>query len=495
MLSIWVFGAWFLSKTADFARPTALNRLYSWLWLSLMLWALLVAATVLQDDAQIASGYFIVWNFFAFALASLIGFAELWALDKRSDFAAKQIEENDSPSRRRESAISKNRRTSAAESGRLSPRVQSEEPIEEAVEEEPTESTSLLGPRQRTTFANYASSIPESLEDLKTHQPYEYEQEWSGKLPSWTWLLQLLVAAPVTVILLGQVGLDLTSGLNQTLSDGSSPLTVYVLVAISAILVLLPLTPFLHRITYHIPTFLLLIFIGTLIYNLVAFPFSGSNRLKVYFIQQVNLDTGSNRVSIASTDNPYVLDVIHSLPSSAGQSIDKEDSPKRDLFKYSWVGLPPQVVPPIAPSVPPELGYADWLSFNATRISVNEARFSVRGRNTRACRILFDKPISDFRLEGGATDSRFPTINDHGVSQVRLWSREWENTWNVTVTWNSAESEDNGEGQDGRVVCLWNEEHEGTIPALDEFRRFAPPWSIATKLDDGLVEGYKTFFV
>ena len=495
LLSVWFFVAWFLSKAANFARPTALHRHYSFLWLTLFFWALLVVITILEDDAHIASGYFVVWSFFAVAIAAMVGLLELSALKKRADFAGTQIEDPDAPNHRRESAVSRSRRISAAGSGRFSTRGQEEsETAEEAIEEEPTESTSLLRPSRRTTFANYASSIPESTKESTNSEPYEHEQQWSGSLPTWTWLIQLLIAGPMTVILVGQMGLDITVGLYQTLTDGSSPLVVYLLIAICTIMILLPLTPFLHRFTYHVPIFLLFVFIGTLIYNLVAFPFSSSNRFKIYWIQRINLDTGINNVSISTPDTPEVLDIINSLPSSAGQSLLKGDSVRRDLVEHSWVGIPPEVVPSADPLLPPGLGYVDWLSFNATRTSINQARFSVRGRNTRSCRILFDKPLSDFTVDGGTADPRFPSFSDNGISQVRLWSREWERTWEVTVTWPEY-GEDTGDGQDGRIVCLWNEEHEGTIPALDEFRRFAPPWAIATKLDDGLVEGYKTFFV
>jgi uncharacterized membrane protein len=37
----------------------------------------------------------------------------------------------------------------------------------------------------------------------------------------------------------------------------------------------------------EIPLFLLFVFIGTMIYNLVAFPFADSNRLKLFFLQEV----------------------------------------------------------------------------------------------------------------------------------------------------------------------------------------------------------------
>jgi hypothetical protein len=43
---------------------------------------------------------------------------------------------------------------------------------------------------------------------------------------------------------------------------------------------------------------------------------------------------------------------------------------------------------------------------------------------------------------------------------------------------------------------LWSDANEsGVIPALDEIRRFLPVWTAVSKLDDGLVVGFKRFKV
>src|SRR5438046_1945624 len=115
-------------------------------------------------------------------------------------------------------------------------------------------------------------------------------------MPSWTWFVQFLIVAPFTLIVFGQVGLLVVDGLSQTGVDGSSLTLPFILIALFSIILLLPLGPFAHRFTYHIPYFLFLVFVGTLIYNLVAFPFSASNRYKAYFIQTVDLESGQNEV-------------------------------------------------------------------------------------------------------------------------------------------------------------------------------------------------------
>jgi hypothetical protein len=306
---------------------------------------------------------------------------------------------------------------------------------------------------------------------------YAYEQLWSAKLPKWTWVLQLLLLAPIVIILIGQLGLFLTSALHQTGQDGSSVLTVYLLIVAFAVLLLSPILPFVHRYTYHIPVFLLLVFIGTLIYNLTAFPFSSTNRLKLFFIQEVDLDTGINHASLTGIP-PFVNEAVNAIPSVASRNTTCDWLGPR--LKCSWEGLPPQVVEAVG---------NDWVSFNVSKTGSRSATFDISGKNTRGCKLLFDSPISDFSVAGGAFDELFPHINHHGTKEIRLWSRTWERTWTVNLQWLKGELS-------GRVVCLWSDNNSpGLIPALDEIRHYIPDWVAITMLSDGLVEGSKSFTV
>ena len=493
MLSVWIFAAWFLSRVADFIRPTAFHRSFAMVWLFVLGWVVLVIATVYEEKLKIASGYYVVFNFCLISLATLIAFLEQFTLETRCDFAESMHEEN---------ADSRHRQSSVPRSNASRERSASQEPRaeEEDGEEEATESTSLL--RQgRATFANYTSDERTEegpandeeavhVEDPRATKVYEHEQLWSYSLPTWTWLLQFLLLAVIPVIIAGQLGLLLTSAAHQVAADGSPVLMPYLVVAFCSILILVPLSPFIHRLTYHIPLFLLAVFVGTVIYNLVAFPFSDNSRLKLYFVQRVNLDTGANEVAINGMDSLYIDKVIASLPSAAGQTVSVSASRRTDLVEHTFAGLSPLVVPNTREGIPPSTGYADWLHVNATRtLHKNEARISLFGRNTRSCRLFFAPPVADFRVDGSDADARFPGIPDEGVSEIRLWSRDWERGWTVTVRWTG------DGGLDGQAVCLWNDEGTGGIPALQEIRRFAPDWAAVTKLDDGLVEGSKVFLV
>lgn len=499
MLSAWLFVAWFGFRAIDFVRPTALHRAYSFLWMYIGGWMALVVATVFEQSQKLAGVYFIVFYFCGIFLATLISFAELFALPRKSEYAEiAERYQNRSIVSPRSGSISSNRllAPSREEHG------QESADREEIGDDEPTESTYLIRSNRHPTFANYTGSRqdgePNDHDDaVDGHDPssvFGNEQGWSASMPTWIWLLQFIVLAPFVVIIVGQIGLLLTSATHQTGADGNSVLLVYIAIAILSTLILLPLAPFLHRLTYHVPTFLLLVLIGTLIYNLVAFPFSSNNRLKLRFIQTIDLESGINEVTLSGIGDPFLKDTIKNVPSAAGQDWNCAKDPEGTLAKCSWNGLPPRVLGNAHPNLPPEFGYTDWLCFNVTRTEgKNEARFHVVGRNTRACKITFDSPISDLSVDGAGHDSRFQVVPEGGSKEVRLWSRTWEKPWDVNIKW---ENHDGGGGMDGKVVCLWSDANEtGVIPAFEEINRFAPDWVTITTLRDGLVEGSKPFMI
>lgn len=507
MISAWVFVAWLCTRTADYFRPTAFQRAYNLTWAFIVSWLVLIATTVFERNLKLAGGYPMVFYFACIFLATTMAFLEQFNLPRKSAYADEI--EGTMPA---EHPIERSRAGSISSARLMAPSEEegAADNYQEAGEDhdDPTETTSLLrGGGPRTFKKSHTSPHPPAAEDDDSpkakhqRQVYGLEQPWSHALPTSFWLLEFLVLAPFPLIILGQVSLLATTATNQTLADGNSPLFLYIGIAVLSVLLFAPLGPFLHRYTYHIPLFLMLVFAGTTIYNLTAFPFSANNRLKLYFVQDVNLDSGINSVSLIGINpqtGPFLKDAIASLPSSAGQTPSCTPSKRRrDLTECSWHGLPPRVVPNTHPDVPAEIGYADWLTFNASRAPDGSpsARFQVSGLETRACKILFNRPISDFTVAGTDERSRFRKVSEHGATELRWWTRTWEKELDVTVRWDAGDG-DEGAGLDGRVVCLWSDANEaGVIPALDEARRFAPTWVAIANAGQGLVEGSKAFLV
>jgi hypothetical protein len=317
-------------------------------------------------------------------------------------------------------------------------------------------------------------------------------------MPSWTWVLQLLLTVPITITLLAPLSLIMTSALYQTGQDGDPTLIVYLLMALFITLILTPILPYIHRFTYHIPIFLFLVLIGTLIYNLVAFPFSDSNRVKLYFSQQVDLDRGNSTAYLAGV-SPFVEDVVRGLPSAEGQTACKTFVRHGKLLQCSWPGAEPHVVPSNDTSASSPGPSVDWVSYSMSHpeSSTRSVRFEISGLNTRTCRITMDRhPIKSFSVVGSsALDKRFIKPAADGMQEIRLWSRTWDGSWTVDVEFNEHDisAEEHGSLK-GRISCLWSDDNNpDLIPALTEARQYTPAWVALTKLADGLVEGYREF--
>ncbi|KAF4626090.1 hypothetical protein G7Y89_g12071 [Cudoniella acicularis] len=492
-LSLFFCVYWFIMAGCNFVRPSALHRGYVLFWMFLFGWALLVAATVFEDRYKISGGYMFVFYESAIFLATLIGLLELFALPTKSSVVEASHDEHEA--REAFDAIPNPEAISApTDGGNDTQHVSSDE------DAEANETTPLVGGNGHraaigTTFARgYRRPLPDAdgANDSreKKHHAFGEEQKWSAKLPNWTWLLQFLLLGPFILIIIGQVGLLLVTATGQTGTDGSSLLLPYLIVALFSILILLPLGPFIHRITHHIPTFLFLIFIGTLIYNLVAFPFSSNNRYKAYFQQTVDLDTGLNHVSLVGLEE-YIRDIISYIPSASGQQINCTMRPdiRSGLSFCSYEGPEPKVIDDVPKGVPPSKKYESWLTYNVTRESgENKATFKISGKETKACIIRFDDPFTAFNVRGAADNNgKWANVPETGSDQIKLWHRDWDREWIVDVEWPVGEGKREGEeGRSGRVVCLWSDQNvPGTIPALDEVQRFAPQWTSIVKLMDG----------
>ena len=480
MFSSFVFVAWVLCCTADYVRPSALTRAYCFLWMFVAWWALLVADTVFETQLKMAGGYFVFFFFAGIAFATWISLLELFALPKKGESHEPDTAERPAGSRNDHGESIATDEEYAAEGG------------------EADELTGLLANRRTQTFARYneeqAGDDHTATVDKGGPNDNE-EQSWSKSLPTWTWLLQFLLVAPIVIIVVGQVGLLIVAALHQTGQDGSSMLTLYMFMAAFTILMLSPLVPFLHRFTWHVPTFMLLVLVGTLTYNLTAFPFSSNNRLKLFFQQEVDLDSGINTVSFEGL-SPFLEDAVRSLPDGKRRFTNCGAASSDGRIACKGRGSPPRVVD-LHSNLPPETQYRKWLYYNVSRTSdANKARFMISGRNTRACKILFDAPVSGFSVHGaGPVDKRFPPVPEAGSKEIRLWSRTWDRTWTVDVEW-EGQNEGKRTGMEGKVVCMWSDANqEGVIPALDEARKYLPVWTALTKLGDGLVEGGKRFII
>jgi hypothetical protein len=540
MLSAWLSIAWFFFRLGDAVRPSALSRAYVLIWLYAISWLGLVAATIGESRLHLASGYFLIIYNAALLAALLISYLEFFALPKKSVYVEQVTYASHTalPSPERSGSIISHSIAEHDDAPRGRAAIANDN-------DDADERTSLLGSRQTFTRLGRdrrrsddhgdvgGSSILEPSTTMS--QPYQGEQGWSGSLPSSVWLLQFLILAPINLIVIGQLALLMTSALHQTPADGNPVFIVYLLMAAMSILLLLPLTPFIHRITYHIPTLLIFIFTGTLIYNLVAFPFSRQARLKVFFLQQLDLDHGNTTVALTGL-SPYLESIVSHIPSASsnGYTCNAPDYSfwafRAGLDSCSWTGPAPNVVPktysPHHPSLPfpnattslsslalarrqaQVARYTTWLDYNITRPLPSDNAsthlsytFDIRGTNTRSCRLYLSVPYTNVSISNaGPSAPSIPSRRPGSSQRIYLYSRSWDATWRVNVTFarKDVEAFDGGAAAaaavQGRVVCVWSDVNAlGLVPAFDELRHFMPVWSAVTKNGDGLVEGYKGF--
>lgn len=478
-LSTWWIIAWVILRGADAVRPTALARGYGFLeqWLLWLLAMIGVAVTI--GESHLGSGYWVLVFYSGISISAFISLLEMTALQKKGEIKiAISGDDRTSPSE-------EHSQTAASEN--VSNPVVNED---DDANEHATEETPLFrGPNRPLSFAphrnpRFGSGDHESgdiLVEEKDEAVYGGEQGWSKDLPSWTWILQFLVAVPLQLVLAGSVALLLGNALAQTGADGSGMLTVLLGFGAFSIILLLPVAPFLHRITYHVTLFIFVIFVGTSIYNLVAFPFSPNARLKVYFQQTVDLQTGENNVHLVG--HPDYIDRIVSeyIPSAKGKAnLCQADKLKLGLRKCSWKGMAPRVVPQAPGGVPPEHDLGDWISYNVTKTGDGKATITLSGRNTRACKLLFNKPVGIEVLNGHGEQpadgnlsrsigkynrqpklAKSPTLGDPtpgfpNTRELRLWSRDWERGWSVELTWEKGEDRGKGENSNSRAMSSTN---------------------------------------
>ena len=306
-------------------------------------------------------------------------------------------------------------------------------------------------------------------------------------------------------------------------------ITVYALTSLLAPVLVLPLSPFiskLHR-SHALSLFVLLLFIVSILYTWLTFPFSTAAPLRVFFQQRVEIDLGLNiygnsasdtlgspKMITSLTGHPLYLPnsaIISNLPSARTVNCDLHRT-RNGLMLCEWdsgAGMRP--VPGNWDGWNNNSNTREYFDASVSRIGPSSARITVKGRNTRSCRVYFDnQPIFEYviRSSDGVGEKKGMQhgyeVGKRGVKKLILWSRTWDREFIVDVKW----GDDSGTaGLQGRIGCEWAEyesaaiDHgtgggvSGKIPAFEEVLMFLPEWAVSTKQDDGLVEVLAPFSV
>ncbi|KZT43625.1 hypothetical protein SISSUDRAFT_1040091 [Sistotremastrum suecicum HHB10207 ss-3] len=296
------------------------------------------------------------------------------------------------------------------------------------------------------------------------------------------WAIQFLLVVPFSAILLLHLSLLLLGSTNQTLADGNAALPLYLTIAILSFLAISGFAPFMHKIHRSLTAIVVVILAVATLLLLFKFPFTQSSPLKVFFSQSIDLDTGVNAVNLIGLPSYLGRYIIPEIPSTGNESVNCTSSSIRPgLETCSWDG----------PAANTAAGHpADWLTVDIKSGEPGRAVIKIKGVDTRACRISFDRPVTNLHVIGSSPffqELYPPPVT--GLNALQLWSRIWEREFQVDVTWKG------DAGLSGRVGCGWADIQSGKVPAFDEVISFLPNWSTVTKAGAALVEVTKGFSV
>ncbi|KAM0257933.1 hypothetical protein ACHAQJ_004091 [Trichoderma viride] len=483
-VSLFYFCFWLIMRGANFVRPTALHRGFALFWLFILSWALQVIAALVEDRVHIGGLYFAAFFHTAIFVSLFISLVELFVLPGKEEFANQYQDD----------AIPEHVRITSSDNT-ITGTEDDQEDHDDAAESA-TETTPLrageqgYGSSDQPTFASTyrrtaQTDEPPAPSPLKSYPPYEHEQAWSGRLPTWTWFVQFLLLAPVHIIIVGNLGLIQTASMNMTGADGGGLLAPIMGVGIMTILLLLPLTPFMHRITRHVPLFLFLVFVATFIYNLAAFPFSINYRYKLYFQEVIDADTGSNIATLSGLSE-YVQAVVSSIPSASGQNVECGQKSVRaglTACEYDASSLPPYLANVTNPK--------ELITVKSSKSADGKtANLNIKAVNSKMCILDLSQAVFGFEIENGAPpDSRFGSIPRTGLKRITLFKREWEGPWDVTLQLTDEGRPLSPDALKVTVRCAYSDMNdEKTIPVLHELYQYMPKWAVITKLAVGLVE-------
>jgi hypothetical protein len=280
--------------------------------------------------------------------------------------------------------------------------------------------------------------------------------------------------------------------MNMTGADGGSLLAPLMGIGIMTILLLLPLTPFMHRITRHVPLFLLVVFIATFIYNLVAFPFSTNYRYKVYFQEVIDLDAETDFVTLSGLPE-YVEAVVSTIPSATTQGFNCSEKSSRaglTACKYPVSSLAPHLVEGKDPK--------ELITFTSSLSPDGRtANLQIDAVDSKMCILQLSRAVYGFKLEKGLPlDERFGSSPQNGLKTITLFRREWEGAWDVELQLTRDVHETDPKAFDVTVKCAYSDMNDQkTIPVLHELYQYMPKWAVISKTAVGLVEVRKTYTV
>lgn len=262
--------------------------------------------------------------------------------------------------------------------------------------------------------------------------------------------------------------------------------------SLTSLLLVLPVAPFAHKLPVTFFAVLAVAGIATAAYNTLEFPFTPDAAYKAAFWQTADLQAGNSTITLRGV-RPYLQQVLREVPTVEYDDIT--------WGKWAIPGVNTANFPALVPRSVPHVNMAKWMDIQVEKTGLSSVLVRISGQETRSCRLSFQGGynVSQALVRGSNRDgyempSRVP------VTQIDLWSRTWNATWEVEVELMAMNSLDTAVHQmaevlRGKASCIWSDRTDGRIPALDELYVFLPTWATLTAGRSGLVEGWKGFSI
>lgn len=360
----------------------------------------------------------------------------------------------------------------------------------------------------------------------------------------YSWSVQFLIICPFSFLIIFNSGFLILEALNKTIQESLKLETfVFFVLQAVAILLTLPIIPFLLKINrFAVLLLLLLVLKGTVtVYTTKAFD--ENNPLKLRFLQSVDLNNESilDTVNIWGRNMTTVSEVLTDLPSvkesrTAINCTDLEDGVQKCSFDTF---LKPHIIQ----------DEDDMKNLLQVSILKNSTVYSppvfgglsgeveVNAPSSRMCNLIFNNdllkqspvtavivysaksnkdPVSITKLDGTSNkDASLVSTREgdyifkdlSGINQLESFRLSSERSLRVGFHWlpeysllNSNDHLDPSPKLGLQVKCYWNQEKyltenvtlsDSGIPAYDELKHFAPKFISLTNKEQGLVSVVK----
>ncbi|KAK9324781.1 hypothetical protein V1517DRAFT_316289 [Lipomyces orientalis] len=343
---------------------------------------------------------------------------------------------------------------------------------------------------------------------------------------------QFIFISLIPGVLFLQIGFFSVSSLRHTVADGSSYILPYGAVSFAAIMVLLPMTPFIASmlrtgggLPIQASIAIALVLCATYVATLARFPFTEQDPMKVFYEQVIDFTSASSDNfndggrTILTGIPYYVPTIIADIPSAKGITPSCLSFPiSPNLNACSYPGLSPANY--IAPGSPNE-----WIRVSMDEVSETPSTYIVRiyGTNTRGVELIIPNevyPSSGSTLQfdiiqapGGSdytNSDNVPSIAGQ-IHTVELWARcdlsagqcDGSVPFVIRISNPSGSHIDYEAFQNIKAASNYDEwipragpdlndesgyKEIGRIPGLDELFHYMPPWAMFLKRTHGLVK-------